>query len=983
MTAIVDLDTLATFWFLHELPKTRASIEKREVELGGSRVITLDVRCRPYPADLSTDIVVPRPPAIRSRSHGMAWALGSQDTGPPDLLSNTHYRIHSYTSACLAHLLRQQWTIPHIIFVSWVVVLIRRQYFPAQSGDRRLPIVEKVNDFTLNEPQRRRLTRRLSDPEATLGRRAAPSSLYQRPNLPPNPSVVTSTSNWTNHPSVSHLIESIHPQSPQSPHKRAEGSTIRDPQKLQQIEELEYRSLTALLWILPCYYFGLQMLGFAILAPYLSLRRWRDVLLPPQQHRPIPAVWFALFLTISALTNTGMTLVDQSMIPFQQAYPMLLCLGALILAGNTCFPIFLRFTIWATASCLPTTSRLHQTLRFLLKNPRRCFIYLFPSHQTWFLLGVVCVMMFADWFFFLVLDLRNQLSDLPLGVRCIVGFFQGVALRTAGFSVVPLALVAPAVKVLYAGMMYISAYPVAMSVRSTNIYEEQSLGSEVGLPEVSTKEYLRAAETKREAWSRYLAVHVRSQLAFDMWWLVLALFLVCIVETTMELISVSVKSALCLSGFCYLHKLSRRLAGPTPPPRPDASEDALAQVSYGEVKMRLRNGIPMEMTSKGYVVIGGSGFLGSHIVELLLLRGETKIRIIGRQQPPPELSSRLGVTWLKADITNAQEIKDAILAPFPSGEQAQVIYHTAATIRFFERAAYTWDYSYKTNVLGVRNVLEAAKELPAATVIYTSSAAVSIPTVKYLRLEPWNEPRISDATPDPPMPRNCYYRSKRLAEGLVKEANESSTIRTGILRPGYAILGPKDRKLTTVLSLPVVPVWDANWGSRDICVWDCAAAHLCYERALEQNPNEVAGKSFLISGEDVVWSMRDIRNAVKFFARPRKSCKLRHIPPLTIYIVAHLIEAFLYLRYHILQLVCHILGYNTPALRPKWMGDASLLQPSMLDYFQNVYLDDSRARNLLGYRPQWSLAQTIKYTVEKLVAIDPREVRDGLRSGDP
>ncbi|KAJ8497202.1 hypothetical protein ONZ45_g12166 [Pleurotus djamor] len=669
------------------------------------------------------------------------------------------------------------------IFVSWVVVLIRRQYFPAQSGDQRLPIVEKVDDFTLNEPQRRRLSRRLSDPEATLGRRVAPSSLYhyQRPHLPPNPSVVTSTSNWTSHPSVSHLIEGIHPQSPQSPQKRAEGSIIRDPQKLRQIEELEYRSLTALLWILPCYYFGLQMLGFAILAPYLSLRRWRDVLLPPQQHRPIPAVWFALFLTISALTNTGMTLVDQSMIPFQQAYPMLLCLGALILAGNTCFPIFLRFTIWATASCLPTTSRLHQTLRFLLKNPRRCFIYLFPSHQTWFLLGVVCVMMFADWFFFLVLDLRNQLSDLPLGVRCIVGFFQGVALRTAGFSVVPLALVAPAVKVLYAGMMYISAYPVAMSVRSTNIYKEQSLGSEVGLPEVSKKEYLRAAETKREAWSRYLAVHVRSQLAFDMWWLVLALFLVCIVERNnidnME--NYGWFNVFNIRFSCYLHELSRRLSGLTPPLHPDASENALSQVSYGDVDVRLRASIPMEKTSKAYIVIGGSGFLGSHIVKLLQLRGEPHIRIIGRHEPPPDLGSRLGVTWLQADITNAQKIRDAILAPFPSKKQAQVIYLVAAAIRVFERAAYTWHHSNNTNVRGVINVLEAVKELPAATLIYTSSAGVSVPTAKYLRLGPLNDsdsPPISDETPDPPTPQNNYYRSKRLAEELVKKANLQSRL---------------------------------------------------------------------------------------------------------------------------------------------------------------------------------------------------------------
>lgn len=31
-------------------------------------------------------------------------------------------------------------------------------------------------------------------------------------------------------------------------------------------------------------------------------------------------------------------------------------------------------------------------------------------------------------------------------------------------------------------------------------------------------------------WGNYLAMHARKQLAFDMWWLGLALFLLCIIE---------------------------------------------------------------------------------------------------------------------------------------------------------------------------------------------------------------------------------------------------------------------------------------------------------------------------------------------------------------------------------------------------------------------------------------------------------------------
>ena len=40
---------------------------------------------------------------------------------------------------------------------------------------------------------------------------------------------------------------------------------------------------------------------------------------------------------VSAYTNTGVSLVDQSMVPFQTAYPMVVTLPFLILAGNTAF----------------------------------------------------------------------------------------------------------------------------------------------------------------------------------------------------------------------------------------------------------------------------------------------------------------------------------------------------------------------------------------------------------------------------------------------------------------------------------------------------------------------------------------------------------------------------------------------------------------------------------------------------------------------
>lgn len=301
----------------------------------------------------------------------------------------------------------------------------------------------------------------------------------------------------------------------------------------EQLEELggvEYRALNALLWIVAGYHLSVQIIAYVIVAPYMNIPKWQDNFVPPALHRSVPPPWFSLFQTVSAYTNTGMSLVDTSMVPFRTAYPMIIVLIYLVLAGNTCFPIFLRFWIWILAKLVPERSRASETLHFLLDHPRRCFIYLFPSHQTWFLLTIVITLNLTDWFSFLVLDIGNpEVENIPLGTRVIVGLLQAVAVRAAGFGTISLSALAPAVKVLYVIMMYISVYPIAMSVRSTNVYEEQSLGIfHNGLED--DEDTFEAHGSRVTVWSRYLAMHARKQLAFDMWWLCLALFFVCIIE---------------------------------------------------------------------------------------------------------------------------------------------------------------------------------------------------------------------------------------------------------------------------------------------------------------------------------------------------------------------------------------------------------------------------------------------------------------------
>ncbi|KAG5642667.1 hypothetical protein DXG03_002351 [Asterophora parasitica] len=158
-------------------------------------------------------------------------------------------------------------------------------------------------------------------------------------------------------------------------------------------------------------------------------------------------------------------------------------------------------------------------------------------------------------------------------------------------------------------------------------------------------------------------------------------------------------------------------------------------------------------------------------------------------------------------------------------------------------------------------------------------------------------------------------------------------------------MGPNDRLVTSTLTMSRVPVWDRNWSSTNICVWDAAAAHLLLEDALTRDVKEARGQAFLVTGKDPAWRLEDTREAVKHFAS--RPVILDDVPPLPIFILAHLVEASLFLRYHILLLFLFPFGIK-PRLVPKWIGQLVYLQPATLEYLSDIVIDDSRAKKVLG-----------------------------------
>ncbi|KAJ4344577.1 uncharacterized protein N0V89_012321 [Didymosphaeria variabile] len=276
---------------------------------------------------------------------------------------------------------------------------------------------------------------------------------------------------------------------------------------------VEYRALQALLFILIGYQLFWYLFGIVFLMPYAYRSTTRDILRNAQPGGVNPG-WWAFFSTVTEFANGGLNVLNANFVPFGGMPYILIIAGALALIGQTQFPIFLRLTIWIMKKMVPKGSRLSNTLQFLLQHPRRCFIYLFPSRQTWYLLAIQITIDITAWLCFEILNIgMPDFQVMSVGKRILDGLFQATGLRTSGAYIIAFSSLAPACLVAYLVIMYISSYPLVMTLRKTNTYEERSIGLQEGDDSAAG-----------------IASHLQKQLAYDIWFQFLAFFLVCIIE---------------------------------------------------------------------------------------------------------------------------------------------------------------------------------------------------------------------------------------------------------------------------------------------------------------------------------------------------------------------------------------------------------------------------------------------------------------------
>ncbi|KAF4818592.1 Low-affinity potassium transport protein [Colletotrichum tropicale] len=267
---------------------------------------------------------------------------------------------------------------------------------------------------------------------------------------------------------------------------------------------IEYRSLKLLLKIVSSYLVGLHLFGVICLLPWIlhAPSKYKSWLSENGQGQ----VWWAFYSAQTMVDNLGFTLTPDSMSTFKDATWPMLVMTFLAFAGNTLYPVLLRLVIWIMSKVVNKKSATKEHLQFLLDHPRRCYTLLFPSRPTWILFGIVFVLNFIDVLLIVVLDLDNPaVNDLAMGPRILSALFQAASSRHTGTSTLNLSLVNPAVQFSLLCMMYIAIFPIAISIRASNTYEERALGV-----------YGADGNLDEKHGASYVMTHVRNQLSFDL-----------------------------------------------------------------------------------------------------------------------------------------------------------------------------------------------------------------------------------------------------------------------------------------------------------------------------------------------------------------------------------------------------------------------------------------------------------------------------------
>ncbi|KAF2025831.1 hypothetical protein EK21DRAFT_75509 [Setomelanomma holmii] len=352
------------------------------------------------------------------------------------------------------------------------------------------------------------------------------------------------------------------------------------------------------------------------------------------------------------------------------------------------------------------------------------------------------------------------------------------------------------------------------------------------------------------------------------------------------------------------------------------------------------------------VVVGGCGFLGSHIVNYIVERHpQTQVAVLDLRTSANRNASP-NVSYHDADITDL-----AAITKIFSQIKPDAVVHTASP--HFNLKPEIHD---KVNVGGTKNLLKAAQDAGVKAFVYTSSASVILNATDPLVNADERWPIVAGAAQP-----EYYTTTKAYAETAVLEANRTpDNFLTCAIRPA-GIIGEGDvqvlPKMVTAYrkGQTKFQVGDNNNLFDFTYVGNIAHGHILALIALLQthkmlssiplDHEKVDGEAFFITNGEPVYFW-DFARAVWHEAGDRLPLsKVWHLSADTAWVIGTILEWSFW-----------VVG-KTPNLTRAQVRYSSM----------NKYHSISKARTRLGYEPIVPLGEGIKRGVQYILAQEKKE----------
>jgi len=205
---------------------------------------------------------------------------------------------------------------------------------------------------------------------------------------------------------------------------------------------------------------------------------------------------------------------------------------------------------------------------------------------------------------------------------------------------------------------------------------------------------------------------------------------------------------------------------------------------------------------KKYLVTGGAGFIGSHIVERLL-KDNKDVRVFDNLSTGFKANLepfRKDIEFVKGDLRNMNEVRRAV-------KGMTGIFHLAA-IRAVARSVDNPLETNESNVTGILNLLVAARDSGVKRVVYSSSSSVYGESRKF--------PLQEDDKPGPVSP---YAASKLMGEYYCRIFTRLYGLETVSLRY-FNVFGPRQNPESLYSAVIPIFVYHLLKGKSPEIHWD-------------------------------------------------------------------------------------------------------------------------------------------------------------------